>query len=45
MRGIQTPELLHVADLVVRIADPIEIGRISGNLRRVILIAGGDVLA
>ena len=44
MAGIQTPGLVHVADLVVRIADPIEIGRISGNLRRVIPIAGGDVL-
>jgi hypothetical protein len=44
MAGIATPELLHVADLVVRIAEPIEIGRISGNLRRVIPIAGGDVL-
>jgi hypothetical protein len=35
---------LHVADLVVRIAEPIEIGRIAGNLRRVIPIAGGEVL-
>lgn len=39
---IQTPGLLHVADLVVRIAEPIEIGRISGNLRRIIPIAGGE---
>lgn len=44
MPDIQTPGLLHVADLVVRIAEPIEIGRIAGNLRRVIPIAGGDVL-
>jgi hypothetical protein len=44
MAGIATPELLHVADLVVRIAEPIEIGRISGNLRRMIPIAGGEVL-
>jgi hypothetical protein len=44
MAGIATPELLHVADLVVRIAEPIEIGHISGNLRRVIPIAGGEVL-
>jgi hypothetical protein len=44
MSDIQTPELLHVADLVVRIGAPIEIGRISGNLRRMIPIAGGDVL-
>src|SRR5579862_7027103 len=44
MAAIGTPGLLHVADLVVRIAEPIEIGRISGNLRRVIPIAGGEVL-
>src|SRR5580658_6579370 len=44
MSEIQTPALLHVADLVVRIGEPIEIGRISGNLRRMIPIAGGDVL-
>ncbi len=44
MEAIQTPGLVHVADLVVRIADPIEIGRIAGNLRRTIPIAGGDVL-
>ena len=44
MARIATPGLLHVADLVVRIAEPIEIGRISGNLRRVIPIAGGEVL-
>jgi hypothetical protein len=44
MSEIHTPGLLHVADLVVRIAAPIEIGRIAGNLRRVIPIAGGEVL-
>jgi hypothetical protein len=44
MEEIPTPGLVHVADLVVRIAGPIEIGRISGNLRRMIPIAGGDVL-
>jgi len=44
MAEIQTPGLLHVADLVVRIAAPIEIGRIAGNLRRMIPIAGGEVL-
>ena len=44
MAEIETPGLLHVADLVVRIAVPIEIGRIAGNLRRVIPIAGGEVL-
>jgi hypothetical protein len=44
MAEMQTPGLLHVADLVVRIAEPIEIGRIAGNLRRVIPIAGGEVL-
>jgi hypothetical protein len=37
------PELEHVADLVVRIGVPIEIGRIAGNLRRVIPIAGGEI--
>jgi len=44
MAEISTPGLLHVADLVVRIAEPIEIGLIAGNLRRVIPIAGGEVL-
>lgn len=44
MAEIQTPGLLHVADLVVRIAAPIEIGQIAGNLRRMIPIAGGEVL-
>jgi Protein of unknown function (DUF3237) len=39
-----TPRLEHVADLTVRIATPLEIGRIAGNLRRVIPIAGGEVL-
>jgi hypothetical protein len=43
MPEIATPELLHVADLVVRIAEPIEIGHIAGDLRRVIPIAGGEV--
>ncbi len=33
-----TPALIHIADLVVRIASPIEIGN-----RRVIPIAGGEV--
>jgi hypothetical protein len=44
MAEIQTPGLLHVADLVVKIAEPIEIGHIAGNLRRMIPIAGGEVL-
>jgi Protein of unknown function (DUF3237) len=44
MAGIQMPGLSHIADLVVRIAQPIEIGRIAGNLRRMIPIAGGEVL-
>lgn len=44
MAEIQTPGLVHVADLVVRIAAPIEIGLIAGNLRRMIPIAGGEVL-
>jgi len=34
-----TPELIHIADLVVRIAPPIEIGS-----RRMIPIAGGEVV-
>jgi Protein of unknown function (DUF3237) len=38
-----TPSLEHVADLVAGIAQPIEIGRIAGNLRRVIPITGGEV--
>jgi hypothetical protein len=44
MADIATPGFVHVADLVVRIAEPIEIGRISGNLRRMIPIVGGEVL-
>src|SRR5271165_795019 len=44
MYEIVTPELVHVADLVVRIAEPIEIGYIAGNLRRMIPITGGEVL-
>jgi len=44
MADVPTPALVHVADLVVRIAEPIEIGRISGNLRRMIPIVGGEVL-
>jgi hypothetical protein len=43
MATFETPGLLHVADLAVRVAQPFEIGRISGNLRRVIAIAGGEV--
>lgn len=38
------PELEHIADVVARIAAPLEIGRIAGNLRRMIPIAGGEVL-
>lgn len=38
------PQLEYVADLVVRIDAPLEIGRIAGNLRRMIPIAGGEVL-
>jgi hypothetical protein len=44
MADVPTPGLLHVADLVVRVAEPLEIGRISGNLRRMIPIVGGEVL-
>jgi hypothetical protein len=43
MYDIETPALEHVADLVVRIEAPVEIGRIAGNLRRVIPIADGEV--
>lgn len=43
MYEIDTPGLEHIADLTVRIDAPIEIGRIAGNLRRVIPIAAGDV--
>jgi hypothetical protein len=39
MADIATPQLLHVADIVVRIATPIEIGN-----RRVIPIAAGEAL-
>lgn len=44
LSGIATPALEHVADLIVRVAEPIEIGTIAGNLRRVIPIAEGAVL-
>ena len=44
MQPIATPELIHVADLVVRIESPVEIGRIAGNVRRMIPIASGEVL-
>jgi hypothetical protein len=40
---IPTPGLIPVADLVVSVGEPIEIGHIAGNLRRVIPIAGGEV--
>lgn len=43
MTEIATPPLEHVADLIVKIHAPLEIGRISGNLRRMIPIASGDV--
>jgi hypothetical protein len=43
MTEIATPQLEHVADLVVTIHAPIEIGRIAGNLRRMIPIASGEV--
>lgn len=44
MSEIATPQLVPVADLRVKIAEPMEIGRIAGNLRRVIPIAEGEVL-
>jgi hypothetical protein len=43
MTAIATPQLEHIADLVVKIHAPLEIGRISGNLRRMIPIAHGEV--
>jgi hypothetical protein len=43
MAEIATPALLPVADLVVRVGEPIEVGRIGGNLRRVIPVAEGVV--
>lgn len=44
MTDIALPQLEHVADLIVRIAEPVEIGRIAGNLRRMIPILEGEVL-
>ena len=45
MAEIQTPGLLHIADLVVEDRRaPVEIGHIAGNLRRMIPIAGGEAL-
>ncbi len=43
MTEIAPPRLEHVADLIVRVAPPIEIGRIAGNLRRMIPILEGEV--
>lgn len=43
MTDIATPQLEHVADLIVRVAAPLEIGRIAGNLRRMIPILAGEV--
>ncbi|HEX4278257.1 MAG TPA: DUF3237 domain-containing protein [Bryobacteraceae bacterium] len=43
MVEITKPELLHVADFIVPVGEPIEIGRIAGNLRRMISIAEGEV--
>lgn len=41
---IPAPQLVHVADLVVKIGAPVEVGRISGNLRRMIPIAEGEAI-
>jgi hypothetical protein len=35
---------VHAFDIAARVSAPIEIGHISGNLRRVIPVEGGDVL-
>jgi hypothetical protein len=48
MPEISQPDLRHVADLIVSVGEPIEIGRVaaglnSGNVRRVIPIRGGEV--
>ena len=43
MATSRLPACCHVADLAVRVAEPLEIGRIAGNLRRVIPIASGEV--
>jgi hypothetical protein len=37
------PQLLHLADLVVRVAQPIEIGETPAGIRRVIAIQSGEV--
>ncbi|HWF07770.1 MAG TPA: DUF3237 domain-containing protein [Bryobacteraceae bacterium] len=42
MPEIPQPELRHVADLIVRVGEPIEIG-CGGHTRRVIPIPGGEV--
>ncbi len=44
MTETQTPGLVHVADLVIEVGAPIEIGRIAGNLRRMIPIGTGNVV-
>lgn len=44
MTEIATPQLEHVADVIAHVSAPLEIGKIAGNLRRVISIEGGEVL-
>jgi len=40
---IAAPNLVPVADLEAGVGEPVEIGRVGGNRRRVIPILGGDV--
>jgi hypothetical protein len=39
----ETPELLHVLRLEVEVTAPIEVGRLTSGLRRVVPITGGTV--
>ena len=38
-----TPALVHILHLEVQVAEPIEVGRLSSGLRRVVPITGGTV--
>jgi Protein of unknown function (DUF3237) len=41
--SLPVPHLLHIADLTIRVAPPIEIGEVPGGVRRVIAIEGGEI--
>lgn len=43
MNTLPPPQLEHVCDLAVTIAQPIEVGHTPGGLRRIIPITGGTV--